>query len=457
MDSSENPPQLKCARKRSRSRAGAASPAIIVKEPKVMQQRVYLYMQLHDIINLPVVSYPLELHLYHTKNTLQKLSEHYTTETIIYETEFKMTRPVFAMSIWQDNLEDLNVFSDNPLVVSLYQRIPRHRRCDLKMVKDVRTEASGTTLIGVTDESVQPLKDTSPRIFDMSLDVLAITPTHSECLGEDEEYEEETVEFISRGHCDLLQLFQRKRFISNISIMLYPEYNRKLQTTTSQKIATTTQWHMYSIIPMLKNLNFCNLAFFTLESIYNSPPSWHTRAGHLGISVSIRSTRPNLYNEYVTLPLCTFYGFNSQIISEQNTTIVWENMKRDLLGGEAPINMRTNQMQTSARIKLPHLFRNLLTPPGVNLKLDAIDLLNDRALINNSQHRYVLTEEMREIIEAAVQHSEYAIMLQLYDEIPENILYEGVVNPSIFGYPNGEAGIFVDFLSYNNDLICLFQ
>lgn len=443
MGTSENS-RVKLTRQKSRARAGAA--LVILKEPGVFEQRVYLYMQLNDIINLPVVSYPLEMHLYHTKNTLQKLTERYTTETIIYEDEFKLTRPVFAMSIWQDNLDDMNAFSDNPLVVSLYQRIPRHRRCDLKTVKDVRTEASQYTINRLPDESMEAPKKSTRRIVDMSLEVLALTPTsHSDCMGEDEEYEEETVEFISRGHCDLLQLFQRKRFISNISIMLYPEYNRKLQTCTSQKIATTTKWHMYSIIPMLKNCNFCNLAFFTLESIYNAAENLHSRAGHLGISVSIRSSRPIDNNEFVVLPLCTFYGFNSQIISEQTTTVVWENLKRDLLSDDVPVKPRTNQMQTSSRIKLPQLFRNLLKPPDVDLKLDLIDLIVDRALISNSQHRYVLTDEMRQILETAVQHNTYVIKLQLYDEIPENVVYDGIIDPSIFGYPDGKCGFFLLF------------
>lgn len=406
-------------RRKSKPKGGAATPVTIVRQPRDFQQRVYLYMQLNDIINLPVVSYPLELHMYHTKNTLQKLSEHYTTDTIIYQDEFQLARPVFTMGIWQDDIEDMNTFSDNPLVISLYQRIPQHRRCDLKTVGDVRTDVSSLTLL-------------QDEIMVNSISV-------SSCSVEDDEYEEETLEFISRGHCDLLQLFQRKRFIRNISIMLYPEYEHKLQTLTSQKITTTTKWHMYSIIPMLKNFNFCNLAFFTLESIYNAPEELHNRAGHLGIRVSIRSTRSDQNDRYKVLPLCTFYCFVSQIISAQNTIVVWENMKRDLLNNVfGTCNFSNNQMGTSARIKLPHLFRQLLTPAGANLNIDSIDTINDRALINNSLHRYVLTSEMRQILETAVHHNDYVILLQLYDEIPENVLYEGIINPSIFGYPDGK-------------------
>lgn len=406
-------------RRKSKPKGGAATPVTIVRQPRDFQQRVYLYMQLNDIINLPVVSYPLELHMYHTKNTLQKLSEHYTTDTIIYQDEFQLARPVFTMAIWQDDIEDMNTFSDNPLVISLYQRIPQHRRCDLKTVGDVRTDVSSLTLL-------------QDEIMVNSISV-------SSCSVEDDEYEEETLEFISRGHCDLLQLFQRKRFIRNISIMLYPEYEHKLQTLTSQKITTTTKWHMYSIIPMLKNFNFCNLAFFTLESIYNAPEELHNRAGHLGIRVSIRSTRSDQNDRYKVLPLCTFYCFVSQIISAQNTIVVWENMKRDLLNNVfGTCNFSNNQMGTSARIKLPHLFRQLLTPAGANLNIDSIDTINDRALINNSLHRYVLTSEMRQILETAVHHNDYVILLQLYDEIPENVLYEGIINPSIFGYPDGK-------------------
>lgn len=403
-------------RRKSKPKGEAGPPVAIVRQPRGFQQRVFLYMQLNDIINLPVVSYPLELHMYHPKNTLQKLSEHYTTDTIIYQDEFQLARPVFTMAIWQDDIEDMNMFSDNPLVISLYQRIPQHRRCDLKTVRDVRTDISTSTL-SLTGKSTSV----------------------SSCSVEDEDYEEETLEFISRGHCDLLQLFQRKRFIRNISIMLYPEYERKLQTLTSQKITTTTKWHMYSIIPMLKNFNFCNLAFFTLESIYNAPEELHNRAGQLGIRVSIRSTRSDQNDRYKVIPLCTFYCFVSQIISAQNTIVVWENMKRDLLNNVfGTCNFSNNQMGTSARIKLPHLFRQLLTPADANLNTDSIDIFSDRALINNSLHRYVLTSEMRQILETAVHNNDYVLLLQLYDEIPGNVLYEGTINPSIFGYPNGK-------------------
>ncbi|KAH8418813.1 hypothetical protein KR222_008002 [Zaprionus bogoriensis] len=450
----------RAARRSSQAVSAKTSLSIAEEPPRVLQQRVFLYMQLNDILNLPVASYPLELHLYHIKNTLQKMTEHYTKETIIYEHEFDKKGPAFAMTVIQDSIEDMNMFSDNPLVVSLYQRIPRHRKGELKTVRIVRTEASMWTIKGDAESrKSEPNSSDKANETEANAKEKEKEKTVEDELsehGEDDDYVEESLEFISRGHCDLLQLFHHKRFISNISIMLYPEYNRKLQTPTTQKITTTSEWHMYSIIPILKNFHFSNLAFITLESIYNAPPELHERAGYLGISLSLRAIQPTGLGvgdavEEV-LPLCTFYGFVTQIIQEQNTIIVWENIKRDLLK-TSRFSVSNNQMDTNFRIKLPHLFRMLLMTQGVDMRIDEIDTLTDSALINNSMHRYVLTSEMRAILEASLQHNQYEILLQLYDEIPANVLYEGVINPSIFGYPDVNSCRFASVLASTTRLL----
>ncbi|KAH8378472.1 hypothetical protein KR093_011601 [Drosophila rubida] len=439
------------------SRRGTGKLAI-VQEPRVVPQRVFLYMQLNSIVNLPVAPYPLELHLYHVKKTLQKMSEQYTTETIIYEHEFEMERPAFAMGIIQDSIDDLNIFSDNPLVMSLYQRIPRHRRKDLKTVMEVRTDASAVGMCALTKSSDRDISDSGDgqkpaNIVDMATELwssVEATATGTTGGGEEEDdgddFVEESLEFLSRGHCDLLQLFQCKRFIANIPIMLYAEYDRMLETSTSQKITTTSEWHMYSILPILKKFHFTNLVFVTLESIYNAPEELHERAAHLGINLSLRSTVPDPDMEYQVIPFCSFYGFVSQIISQQNTIIVWESIKRDLLS-ETRCKISNNQMETSAHIKLPRLLCDLLKTDSVNMKIDEINPLADYALINNSLHRYVLTSEMRAVLERAVVNHEYEFLLQLYDETPENVLYEGIMNPSIFGYPEVTSCRFASVLS----------
>ncbi|XP_064539563.1 uncharacterized protein LOC135429228 [Drosophila montana] len=454
---------LKTKRKTRRSTLSAGKrtsvPAFMDK-PAV--QRVFLYMQLKNVSNLPVVAYPLELHLYHARNTLQNMSEHYTTETIIHQDEFNMDRPAFALGIIQDDIDDMNSFSDNPLVVTLYQRIPRHLKRELITVDKVRTQVSSWQLT-VEKEPEKDLakkpKETdkaagdATKEMDTATDGLApVEPdafTDEDVEEEDEEYIDECLELVSRGHCDLLQLFQGKRFISNIPIMLYPEYGHKLQTRTAQKITTTSEWHMYSILPILKKTHFTNLVFITLESIYNAPEDLHARATHLGMSISIRSTKPVLNDQYEMLPLCTFYGFGSQIINEQNIVVVWENIKRDLLG-KAPLGVANVQMETNLRIKMHRLFRQLLMTQGVDFKLEQIDTAADSALINNSLHRYVLTKQMQEILEAAVVHNHYELLLQLYDEIPLNVMYEGVINPSVFGYPEVNACRFAAQLSSVN-------
>ncbi|XP_017065339.2 LOW QUALITY PROTEIN: uncharacterized protein LOC108104018 [Drosophila eugracilis] len=402
------------------------------KEPKALQQRVFLYIQLNEMTNLPNTEYPLELHLYHPKNTLQKMQERYTTETIIYQREFNLKKPVFAMGVMQDDIEDMNTFSDQPLLISLYQRIPRRRKGGSRKGK------SKTQLISPSQEASQ---STEASEFGENVNKKRLSLKGSDQV--DEEWGEEgeggtflegRLELLSRGHCDLLQLFQRRRFISDITIYLYPEYKSNSQARTTEKITTHSVWHMYSILPILKNFNFTNLAFLTLESIYNVPDDLHSLSADLGLSVAFRSKEPEGEDgTFKVIPLCTYSGFISQIISDQNTSIVWESIKRDL---NPEMIYSFNQMETNSRVKLPKLFRMLLWESDVDFQIEKIDPVTNLALINNSMHRFVLNEEMRKILEQAVVHNDYELVLQLYQETPGNVLYEGAINPSIFGYPN---------------------
>ncbi|KAH8282565.1 hypothetical protein KR054_008433 [Drosophila jambulina] len=397
-------------------------PAEQSPENRIVQQRVFLYIQLNELAKLPDTGNPLELHLYHAKSTLQKMQERYTTKTIIYQKEFNLKKPVFTLGVMQDNMEDMNTFSDNPLLISLYQRIPRHRKGDSTRTKLDQLTASSS----FGDESQSSASKKSRRSRKSSKKGAdPSTSWEEEGEGEDGEYVEERLELLSRGHCDLLQLFQRRRFISDITILLYPEQ------AASERITSTTVWHMYSILPILKNFDFTNLAFVTLESIYNVPEELHSQAADLGLSISLRSTQPE-DGVFQIIPLCTFAGFGSEVISDQNTSIVWENLKRDL---NPHLNFGFNQIETSSRIKLPRLFRLLLWEQDVDFLIEYIDPLTDLALINNSLHRFVINEEMRKILEESVLNNYYELLLQLYKDTPENVLYEGVINPSIFGYP----------------------
>ncbi|KPU73361.1 uncharacterized protein Dana_GF15338, isoform B [Drosophila ananassae] len=389
-------------------------------------QRVFLYIQLNELTKLPDTGYPLELHLYHTKHTLQKMQEKYTTESVIYQHEFNIQKPVFAMGVLQDDIEDMNVFSDSPLVISLYQRIPAHRKGDSDAIKSRNlTETSETT------EATGSKKTRRSRTSKKSSDIIL---EEIEGVGEEEDYwVAERLELLSRGHCDLLQLFQRRRFISDVTVLLYPEYHSLLQARDNKKITSCSIWHMYSILPILKEFNFTNLAFLTLESIYNVPEELHNKSAELGIQLSFRSRYPQGEDAiFPVIPLCTYFGFLSQIISDQNTSIVWENIKRDL---NPNTNFSSNQMETNSRIKLPRIFRMLLWEKDVNFRLHRIDPVTDLALINNSLHRFVINEDMRKILEEVLVHYDYELLVQFYHEVPDNVLYEGVINPSIFAYP----------------------
>ncbi|KAH8249225.1 hypothetical protein KR032_007428 [Drosophila birchii] len=399
-------------------------------EKRIIQQRVFLYIQLNELFQLPDTGYPLELHLYHVKSTLQKMQERYTTKTIIYQKEFNLKKPVFAMGVMQDDIEEMNIFSDNPLLISLYQRIPRHRKGDSTRAK-LNQLATSSSFTDASQSSASKKSKKSRKSVGKGSDILMAWEEEGE--GEDGEYVEERLELVSRGHCDLLQLFQQRRFISDINILLYPSHQGPKQESSVKKITSTTIWHMYSILPILKNFDFTNLAFVSLESIYNVPEELHGQSIDLGLSVSFRSRQAEGEDGvFQVIPLCTFTGFGSQVISDQSTTVVWENLKRDM---NPHVNFNFNQMETNMRIKLPRLFWMLLWEQDVDYLSNQIDPLMDKALINNSLHRFVINEEMRKILEESVLNNNYELLLQLYKDTPENVLYEGVINPSIFGYP----------------------
>ncbi|KAH8305302.1 hypothetical protein KR018_007885 [Drosophila ironensis] len=398
-----------------------------VSEKQKPQQRVFLYIQLKEMLMLPKTENALELHLYHPKNTLQKMQERYTTETVIYQHEFKLDKPVFTMGVIQDDIENMNTFSDTPLMMSLYQRIPAHFKGDSESSK--HKMPSGIS--GGSSEMIELQQGNSKSKLGKKLSKTDTSVDEGE--GEENAWVEESLELLSRGHCDLLQLFQKRRFISDVTVYLYPQYHSLVEAQDNAKITTCSIWHMYSIIPILKDFNFTNLAFLTLESIYNVPEDLHTKSAELGLSLSFRSRYPEgEEGEYPVTLLCTYYGFGSQIISDQNTSIVWENLKRDLNPNK---HFSFNQMETNSRIKLPRIFRMLLWEKDVDFHIDQIDPVSNLALINNSLHRFVINEDMRKILEEAVVHNDYELFLQLFYETTENVLYEGVVNPSIFGYP----------------------
>ncbi|XP_030382990.1 uncharacterized protein LOC115630527 [Scaptodrosophila lebanonensis] len=455
-------------RKRSlASRAQISTLALSLSTtPRKAAQRVFLYIQLNEVIKLPETPYSLEMHLYQSKNTLQKMQERYTTETIIYQNEFDMKKPVFALGILQDSIDDMNTFSDNPLIITLYQRIPRHRKGELKTIADMKIEPSTKFKREVPSEigdsvdrkSAEPqTRETissamEPGIIkelltEVSMSTSAVLKEAVDDEGGEGElapFVNERLELISRGHCDLLKLFHRKRFISNMDVLLYPQYQYKLESLTAEKITTTTIWHMYSILPMLKKFTFTNLAFITLESIYNAPMDMHDRAASLGICLSFRSTQPDENGSYKVVPFCNYYGFTSNIISDQSTNVVWETIKRDC---NLTDTFSFNQMDTGSRIKLPRLFNHLLYTENVDFKIPDIDPVLDLALVNNSLHRYVIDSEMRAILEAAVVHNHFELLVQVYNESPQTIIYEGTINLSVFGYPNVNSVRFATVLT----------
>ena len=63
-------------------------------------ERTFIYVQLEKLAKLPKTKDKLEIHLSHAKNTLRKLQDHYTTNTVIDLDEMREHGPTtFALII----------------------------------------------------------------------------------------------------------------------------------------------------------------------------------------------------------------------------------------------------------------------------------------------------------------------------------------------------------------------
>ncbi|CAD6999928.1 unnamed protein product [Ceratitis capitata] len=109
---------------------------IIDVEPKA--QRIFIYMQLKKVENLPEVDGKLEIHLSQAKNTLTKLEDSYPADNIIDLSKFDEYKPTFSLMVEQDNINDANILSDNPVLITL---------CNRAMVRVSREEVEEETAI----------------------------------------------------------------------------------------------------------------------------------------------------------------------------------------------------------------------------------------------------------------------------------------------------------------------
>ncbi|KAM7350289.1 uncharacterized protein ACRADG_008901 [Cochliomyia hominivorax] len=352
------------------------------EENKILPQRIFLYLK-------PItISYPLddvpcgraEIELTHCNCKITTLCDHFVERNFIKLDDFDQEKPTFSITIEQDNIEEINVICDSPIVLTLY----------------VYTKSR------------------------------TINKESSEFVSA--EGEEEDVDIcipVAQGYIDILEYFNTKRCHNFETIYLYP------LKTFGQNLACKTEWEIYSLHPLLKNLTFSNILFITLGSLYNIDSELLNEYQNLVANFSFISKQPNEHNEYDKIFICKFKTFTKSIIVEQNLCKKWESLKNQKID-----NYNCIGIATESKFHLNQLLANLLITENVELNTAQIDIAQDFALVGNSIHRYVFTDAMQKVLEDVLACNQYQIIVEFYLEQEENkILLQGYVDLSVFMYP----------------------
>ncbi|XP_067625298.1 uncharacterized protein [Eurosta solidaginis] len=326
---------------------------------------VYLYFQLQNIANLP-----------------QDADKRYFLNLQHKTTNFSETKEItgnrrissFSIPIQQD-VDIANLFSDEPLLVTV------------------------TALLTQDDNDNEETEAPSLE----SANILTI----------------------AQGQIDIVPFLTTRRSITNRDVFLYPTSVEFLNIVEG---TCKTAWHIYSLMPILKNVDFNNMIFLTLESIYNASSDIIELWNDLGVSISFRSKIADDNGEFVKNQICIFKLLNKCTIAEQDTKYKWASIAKR---GEHNLGQATE-----CSLTLHKIFNDLLCTENVDFGFDKISIHSDVALVCNLMRRYILNEEWSNILEGVIAFDEQEIVVEVYQRSePSIILLRGSIDLSIFLYP----------------------
>lgn len=287
-------------------------------------------------------------------------------------------KPTFSLTIKQDDLDDIEKFTNTPLKLILYERV-----------------RSDTNEVDFADRKKEaPVKKAT-----------------------------------AYGYVDLMQYFTKRRSHSSLDTFLYPlDVSR---ATDSCKIT----WDIYSLMPIMREVTFSNVIFVGLTSLFNIEDTISENCDDLIVELSFHSKDPIEEETYEKIFICKYTGFTKQIISEQNNFYKWENLKDPQLQ-----NYKSLGIYSDIHFSIDNLFSNLLCTEDVDFKFDDIDMNVDYALICNSMHRFILTDRIHVDLEKYLVCDKHDIIVEIYkDSEPETVLLQGFIDLSLFMYPGGKS------------------
>ncbi|EDW12988.1 uncharacterized protein LOC6577591 [Drosophila mojavensis] len=412
-------------KKDKKSPASGADPT----DGKPLPPNIFLYIQLASVEAVPDFFDPLEIHLDQGGSLLLKCVEHYNDEGIITQNEFS-SKPTFTLIFQQDNLDRINHAADNPLLIKLYMRKPEEP-------------------IHYEDEEMQLEMETS-ELLSMLIEKVDIVPNDSDELDHDEPKFEMIL--LSVGYLDIIKLFGHHRCMLHEQLYLYPvpDCPPKLRYTIK------TEWHLYTLVPIVKEVSFTNMAFVIFESIYNLKDDYIIDMETLNVQLSFRSMQPVDRSEYHVIPWCNFNLFTECCIAEQVNFHVFEYFRKTV-PDSCGIGLKSNM-----DVEMHRLFSQLMRSEDMDVNFDLINVKEDNALVCNTFHRYILTKSMSDTLFMAFAWRRYVIAVDVFNMTPmekkegkrvitamvNKKIFSGVLDPAILLYPDVRGMRFAVELKY---------
>uniref|UniRef100_A0A6P4FMA3 Uncharacterized protein LOC108052658 n=1 Tax=Drosophila rhopaloa TaxID=1041015 RepID=A0A6P4FMA3_DRORH len=387
---------------------------------------VFLYIQLANIANLPTTEHRLEIHISQGDSLIVKCNEHYNTDGIIIQSEF-YEKPTFTLIFQQDNVDRINHAADNPLLIQLYMRVFPPKRNFLLDTEDEMLEEEGEHDDVVDSDFVLSTVQTTEQ---------------------DDDFEaRETIKLVLLcvGYLDVIKLFGHRRSMISEQLFLYPmpDVPNELRCTVH------TDWHLYTLLPIAKKLTFTNMAFVTFESIYNLKEEYILDMDSLRLRLSFRSRLPSDRNDYTFIPLCEFGNLERKLISTQDNHHVFESFRQSVY----PWNV--TGLKSAMEVEMHQIFSELFYSEGLTVDFEEIEQSADEALVCNSFHRFILTQQMADILSFAITCQQYVLAVEVFQAAggakPQKV-FQGVLDPSIMAFPGVQNMRFAVQLDYMGKL-----
>uniref|UniRef100_A0A1A9ZEV3 Uncharacterized protein n=1 Tax=Glossina pallidipes TaxID=7398 RepID=A0A1A9ZEV3_GLOPL len=353
---------------------GLSEPLQVVKVFPSKPAKVFLYLQPQNINYERANRVSVFISLEHGINTITKLTDFYQEDNAIDMETFMEEKPTFSLTIKQDDLDDIEKLTSSPMKLILYEKVP-----------------SKTNEVDFADRKQEaPVKKAA-----------------------------------AYGYVDLMRFFTKRRSHSSLQTFLYP-----LDVFWASDTCKIT-WEIYSLMPIMREVNFSNVIFVGLTSLFNIEDTILENCDDLIVELSFQSKDAIEEETYEKIFICKYTAFTKQIISKQNTFYKWENLKDPKLE-----NYESLGVYSDIHFSIDNLFTKLLCTEDVDFNFDDIDMDEDYALVCNSMHRFILTDTMHADLEKHLVCDEHEIIVEIYKESEsETILLQGFIDLSLFMYP----------------------